>query len=265
MKITSNDRGYTLVELAVGAAMIGVIGLLLYSALNLGIVLGAKNAAINIAHQNARTVMARMLRDLHSAVSLPYLVDTSGNQVAGDGPAAGISFQEWSGGPHVFNSDAAIGQSQINIKITAGQPTPVVGQRVIVPTHQIEDDITAISGTTDNLTLTLAHDLPVAVTGTSTYSIVCFITNRCSYTVINGALDRQAPAVQSVPSVIGYNITNVMPFTAPTAPTGAVYSRFVAGIKVATIDPHSSNRAFKSANILLNGQVPIKGRLTTYQ
>ena len=28
MKITSNDRGYTLVELAVGAAMIGVVGLL---------------------------------------------------------------------------------------------------------------------------------------------------------------------------------------------------------------------------------------------
>jgi type II secretory pathway pseudopilin PulG len=265
MKITSNDRGYTLVELAVGAAMIGVVGLLLYSALNLSIVLGAKNAAINIAHQNARTVMARMLRDLHSAVSLPYLVDTSGNQVAGDRPAAGISFQEWSGGPHLFNSDAAIGQNQINIKITAGQPTPVVGQRVIVPTHQIEDDITAISGTTDNLTLTLAHDLPAAVTGTSTYSIVCFITNRCSYTVINGALDRQAPALQSVPSVIGYNITNAVPFTAPTAPTGAVYSRFVAGINVATIDPHSSNRAFKSANILLNGQVPIKGRLTTYQ
>ena len=60
MKITSNDRGYTLVELAVGAAMIGVIGLFPIR-LNLGIVLGAKNAAINIAHQNARTVMARML------------------------------------------------------------------------------------------------------------------------------------------------------------------------------------------------------------
>ena len=265
MKRCSNARGYTLVELAIGAAMIGVIGLLLYSVLSLNIVLGAKNAAINITHQNARTAMARMLRDLHAAVSLPYLIDTSGNQVAGNVPAAGISFQEWSGGPHLFNSDAATDQNQINIKITAGQPMPVVGQRVIVPTHQIEDDITAVNGTTNNLTLTLAHNLPVAVTGTSTYSIVCFITDRCSYAVINGALDRQAPALQGVPSVIGYNITNATPFTAPTAASGAVYSRFAAGINVATIDPHSSNRAFRSANILLNGQVPIKGQLTTYQ
>ena len=265
MKFSSIDRGFTLVELAVGGAIIGVIGLLLYSVLNLNIVLGAKNAAINTAHQKARTAMARMLADLHSAVSLPYLIDTSGNQVAGDGPAAGISFQEWSGGPHLFKSDAGAGQNQINIKVTSGQPTPVVGQRVIVPTHQIEDDVTAVSGTIDNLTLTLAHNLPVAVTGTSSYSIVCFITNRCSYTVVNGELDRQAPAVQNSPVVIGNNITNAAPFTTPTAPAGALYSRFVAGIKVSTADSHYSNRAFKSANILLNGQVPIKGPLTTYQ
>jgi type II secretory pathway pseudopilin PulG len=265
MRLTSNDRGYTLVEIAVGAAMIGVIGLLLYSVLNLCIVLGAKNAAVNVAHQNARTAMTRMLRDLHAAVSLPYLVDTSGNQVAGNGPAAGISFQEWSGGPHLFNSDAATGQNQINIKITAGQPIPVIGQRVIVPTHQIEEDITAVSGTPDNLTLTLARNLPVAVAGTSAYSIVCFITDRCSYTVTNGALGRQAPALQTAPSVVGHNLTDPAPFSAPTASTGALYSRFVAGINVATIDPHYSNRALKSANILLNGQVPIKGQLTTYQ
>ena len=91
MRLTSNNRGYTLVELAVGAGMIGVIGLLLYSVLNLCTILGAKNTAINVAHQNARTAMTRMLRDLHSAVSLPYLVDTNGNQVTGTGPAAGIS------------------------------------------------------------------------------------------------------------------------------------------------------------------------------
>jgi type II secretory pathway pseudopilin PulG len=265
MKITSNDRGYTLVELTIGAAMMGVIGLLLCSVLNVAIVLGAKNAAINIAHQNAHTAMVRMLQDVHSAVSLPYLVDTSGNRVAGNGSAAGISFQEWSSGPHLFTSDAAAGQNQINIKITSGQPVPVVGQRVILPNHQIEDDITAVSGTSDNLTLTLANNLPVAVTGTSTYSIVCFITDRCSYTVLNGALNRQAAALQNAPSVIGYNLTNGAPFSAPSAPTGALYSRFVAGINVATIDPHSSNRAFRSANILLNGQVPIKGQLTTYQ
>jgi hypothetical protein len=206
-----------------------------------------------------------MLQDLHSAVSQPYLVDTSGTQVAGGGSAAGISFQKWSSGPHLFTSDAAVGQSQITIKVTSGQSMPVVGQRVIVPTHQIEDDITAVSGSSGNLTLTLAHSLPVAVTGTSSYSIVCFITDRCSYMVVNGALQWHGPTVPNSFSVIANSITNTTPFTMPTASAGAVYSRSAAEINLSTANPNYSNRGFRSANILLNEQVPIKGQLTTFQ
>jgi prepilin-type N-terminal cleavage/methylation domain-containing protein len=265
MKISSNDHGYTLTEIAVSTAIIGIVALLMYSVLNYSAVLGAKNVAINTAHQEARTAMTRMLQDLHSAVSQPYLVDANGAQVAADGTAAGISFQKWSGGPHVFTSDAAAGQSQISIKITSEQPTPVVGERVIVPAHQIEDDIIAVSGSVDSLTLTLAHNLPVAVTGTSTYSIVCFITDRCSYTAVNGALQRQRPTVPNSLAVIGKNITNTAPFSTPTAPASSAYSRLAVAINLSTADSHYSNRGFQSANILLNEQVPSKRRLTTYQ
>ena len=147
MKSLSNERGFTLVELLFTMAVITVVGLVLYSLLNLITVLGAKNAALNTAHQQARTAMVRMQQDLHSAVSTPYLVDGNGNQVTGTGPAAGISFQKWSSGPHLFKSDAAAGQNQITIQVTSGQATPVAGQRLIMPSHQIEDDITAVSGT----------------------------------------------------------------------------------------------------------------------
>jgi prepilin-type N-terminal cleavage/methylation domain-containing protein len=265
MKSLSNEHGFTLIELLFAMAVLAVVGLVLYSLLSFTTVLGAKNAAINTAHQQARTAMVRMQQDLHSAVSMPYLVDANGNPVTSAGPAAGISFQKWSSGPHLFESDAAAGQNQIIIKVTSGQAAPVVGQRVIVTSHQIEDDITAVSGTASSLTLTLAHNLPVAVTGTSTYSIACFITDRCSYTVVNGALDRQGPAASNSLSVIGYNITTASPFSTPTAATGSLYSRFVAAINLSTADSNYSNRGFKSANIYLNGQVPTKGRLTTYQ
>jgi prepilin-type N-terminal cleavage/methylation domain-containing protein len=265
MKLSSNARGFTLTELLIGTAIFGVVGLVLYCLLNVGTVLGAKNIAINTAHQEARTARLRMLQDIHSAVSLPYLVDTSGAQVTGAGPAAGISFQKWSSGPHIFKSDAATGQNQISIKVTPGQAAPVVGQRVIVPSHQIEDDITAVSGSNDNLTLTLAHNLPIAVTGTSTYSIVCFITDHCSYTVVNGALNRQSPTVPNSLCAIGSNITSATPFSTPSTPTGALYSRFVAAINLSTGDFNYTNRGFKSANMLLNGQVPVKARLTSYQ
>jgi type II secretory pathway pseudopilin PulG len=265
MKLSPKVRGYTLTELVFTTSIIGVVGLVLYCLLNISTILGAKNTAINTAHQKARTVMQRMLQDLHSAVSLPYLIDTNGTQVTAAGPAAGISFQAWSSGPHLFMSDASAGQYQINIKVTSGQATPVVGQRVIVSSHQIEDDITAVSGGSDNLTLTLAHSLPVAVTGTSTSSVVCFITDRCSYTVVNGALHWQGPTVRSSLSGMGNNITNGTPFSTPTTAAGAPYYRFVAAINLSTTDSNYTNRGFKSANILLNGQIPTKGRLTTYQ
>ena len=265
MKSLSKERGFSLIELLVTVAVIAVVGLVLYSLVSFTTILGAKNAAINTAHQQARTAMLRMQQDLHSAVSMPYLVDANGNQVTGTTPAAGISFQAWSSGPHLFTSDAAAGQNQISIKITPGQATPVVGQRLIVPSHQIEDDIAAVSGSVDNLTLTLANNLPVAVVGTSTYSIACFITDRCSYTVVNGVLDRQVPTASNSLSVIGHNITTAAPFSTPTAATGSLYSRFVAAINLSTADSNYSNRGFKSANIYLNGQVPTKGRLTTYQ
>ena len=51
----------------------------------------------------------------------------------------------------------------------------------------------------------------------------------------------------------------------PLTPAGALYYRFVAAINLSTADMQYSNRGFKSANILLNGQVPMRARLTTYQ
>jgi len=46
---------------------------------------------------------------------------------------------------------------------------------------------------------------------------------------------------------------------------GALYYRFTSAIDLSTADPAYSNRNFKSANIFLNAQVPMKARLVTYQ
>jgi type II secretory pathway pseudopilin PulG len=266
MKVCSNNQGYTLVELGFSAAILGAVGLALFALLNISTILGAKNTAMNTAHEQARTAMIQMLQDLHSAISLPYLLDVNGNQIAGAGPTAGIAFQEWSSGPHKINSDAATNQSQIVLTLTPGSgPTPVVGQRLIVPTHQIEDDIAAVSGNSSSFTVTLAHNLPVAITGTSTYTIVCFITDRCSYTVANGNLQWKGPTTKKSFGVLGNDITSPTPFSTPLTPGGALYYRFVSAINLSTADPNYSNRGFKAANIFLNGQVPMKTRLTTYQ
>jgi hypothetical protein len=266
MKLCNNTRGYTIVELGFSSAIFSTLGMMLCSLLNATAILGAKNTAVNTAHQQARTAMVQMLEDLHSAISLPYLVDASGNQVAGAGPAAGIAFQQWSSGPHKINSDAGTSAKQLTVTLTPGAgPTPVAGQRLIVPTHQIEDDIVAVTGSANSFTITLAHTLPAAISGTGTYTIVCFVTDRCSYTIANGSLQWQGSSAKKTFSVLGNDITSATPFSTPLTPAGALYYRFVAAINLSTADAHYSNRGFKAANIFLNGQVPMKARLATYQ
>jgi hypothetical protein len=223
--------------------------------------------------------MIEMIQDLHAAVSLPALQGVVGTQ------ASGISFQQWgsvpvngvvtnNGGPHQIKSDANAGQKVVVLNLTGGQPKPIVGQRLIVPTHQIESDIAAVSGSSNNLSVTLADNLPVAINGTGAGvgDVVCYITDRCSYDVVLVSAGppaeyklqwtkRSAPPARDIVN----DITNPRPFSIPTTPAGALYYRFVAAVDLSTSDPKYSKRGYKSANILLNGQVPFKARLTTYQ
>ena len=128
--------GLSLVEVTMAMGLLGVFGIAVYSMLNVGMILGAKNTAVNSAHQQARSAMLQMIHDLHSAVSLPALIDVNGNALVNPAPntaAPGISFQLWSAGPYQVCADSAVGSSTININVPNGSNVPIVGQRVIVP------------------------------------------------------------------------------------------------------------------------------------
>ena len=289
MKLSPRTRAFKLVEVMFTMVIMSVVGLVIYSLLNINTILGAKNTAVNTAHQQARVAMLQMVQDLRSAVSLPALADSAGTPYASPAPssAAGIAFQQWAtkeGGPHKILADVSAGSTIVRIVVTAGpgvnqtQSRPKVGQRVIVPTHQIEGDIIDVDGTNNDYRLTLGNVngpplpsvtypvnyVPVAIKGTtsSTGDVVCFVTDRCWYTVTtNNALNwhRQGDRV------IVNDVTNTAPFGTPTTQAGALYYRFVSAIDLSTADLDYKNRGFKSANVLLNGQVPMKARLTTYQ
>ena len=71
-----------------------------------------------------------------------------------------------------------------------GAVKPKVHQRLIIPTHDVDSDITAVSGNAPGtVTLTLQTALPVNITGTAGFNIPCFTTNVCAYVVNNGALE----------------------------------------------------------------------------
>lgn len=264
MKIPSPRGGFTLVELMITTAIVGTVGLVLYSLLNINMILGAKNTAINTTHEQARVAMLDMLQELHSSVSLPQLVNTDGiTPWTSPTPAPGIAFQKWGSGPYAIKTDATTNQKVIHVALLSTQNIPTYygtkTQKLIVPTHQIEDYITAISGTKSDLSITLASNLPVDIKGTSSTAghIVCFITDCCSYTVSNNTLQWNYRG-NSYPKSIANSITNPTPFYLPTTAAGAAFA-------LSTSDVKYSNRGYKSANIQLNGQVPIKAQLTTSQ
>src|ERR1700732_3014043 len=169
MKLSLTTRGFTLIELMFTTGLIGVLGLLIYSLLNSGMVLGAKNTAVNTSHQQARVAMLKMVQDFHASVSLPALANASGTPYPSPAPTAaeGIAFQQWSSGPHKIisggsgpNGDYSTSDQTIHIKVTGdSSAAPTVGQRLIIPTYQIEGDVTAVSGITNAVSVAMDNFL----------------------------------------------------------------------------------------------------------
>jgi hypothetical protein len=252
--------------------LVSVLGLIIFAILNTGTVLGAKNSAVNTAHQQARMAMLQMINNLHSSVSPLSFVDLDSTNniipaIASDGPAAGVSFQLWSIGPLKIAADALAGQNDVSVTVT-GNRTPQAGQRLIISSHGIESDITAVVGTAPgNLTLTLQDPLPAGgiqgTGGATNYNISCFVTDRCAYVVNNGALEWRSQTANPGFTVLTAGITEATPFSRPPNSGAPGTPRLVAAINLSTADSQYSNRRFKSANILLNETIPIRSRLTT--
>jgi type II secretory pathway component PulJ len=65
--------GYSLVEISVALSAATLLGLTFFQVLNAGIILFAKNTAVNASHEESRQGLNRLTRDLHAAISVPEL------------------------------------------------------------------------------------------------------------------------------------------------------------------------------------------------
>lgn len=266
-------RGITLVEMLVTTVLIGVLGLIVFSLLNVGTILGAKNTSINVAHAQARSTMLQMKKNLQAAVSPLQLVDATGTPLPlvggaiNNGPAAGVSFQLLVSGPLRVVADAAQNSSVVTVN-TAGGPVPLVGQRLIMRNFGIEADISSVTGPPGAQMLALVDNqgqpyrLPVPIAGSAANFITALITQRSSYIVVNNTLRWSGPDTANTFVVLGNNITNPAPFTTPTIGAVGGNLRFVATVDLSASDPAYSNRGFKSTSILLSSRIPTRAQLT---
>ncbi|MGB8340611.1 MAG: hypothetical protein WCE51_03400 [Chthoniobacterales bacterium] len=273
--------GFTLVEMLVTIGIVTLVGLMLFLVLNSGMVLYAKNTAVNSAHQQARSGVDQMLANIHSSVSIPALVDTSLQPVAeldANGqplPAAGISFQSYNAGPFPVVANAAATDKSVVLYCPGYHPPPEA--RFNIPSHSIEYDIvsTSVAGSkrTFNLsTPTTGIGTAIGIAGDGieghsgvSYIITAFITTRVSYAVVGTELRYYPTNDLANYKVITRNLVSTVPFTVPLQSSGGLQNRFVAAINLSTVEPSFSNRGYAAVNMFISSMIPFRCRLTNTQ
>src|ERR1043166_5366394 len=230
----SSNSGFTAAEVAVATGVMAILGIVVFNVLNSGMILYAKNTAVNSAHESAREGINRLTRDIRAAVSVPQLHNSShdttytatgsftvasSTPVNGVAPtAAGVSFQNVVAGSPDYVWQDPNSATLILIKDPGDQPT--AGMRLIVPFWGIEDDIIKVTaaGTSghSNIFLSNGGDQTVANKarkyGQSSYSgwvspyAITYYTERFLYVVENGSYiaDSQGPWIYTNGQYVAY-------------------------------------------------------------
>jgi hypothetical protein len=182
----------------VAVGVLGLLGGIFFAVLNSGMVLYAKNTAVNVAHAEAKDAVLRLTRDIHASVSVPQLRDenfavVSSQPAAGASPtppvASGVSFQNISSGPNYIWKDPG-NVNLIMIKDSPNQPIP--GQHLVIPFwgSLFEQDITKVTagGAANHSNVFLANGYDTNINPRlqgGAYAIT-YYTDRVMYLVQNG-------------------------------------------------------------------------------
>ena len=271
-------RGFTLPELLVTMSIMTLVGMMIFLVLNSGMVLYAKNTAVNSAHQQARAGVDQMLTNLHSSVSIPQLTDVNlqpVSEVDANGqpvPAAGISFQTFNAGPFPVVLDASASSTSVILYCPGYVPT--ANARLNIPSHNIELDIVSSVGVASYRQFVLASsigtDVDVAGSGIEgqsgvTYVITAFITARLNYAVIGTELRYYPTHDLATYKVLTRNIISQTPFTIPILPGGGLQNRYVAAVNLSTVEPNFTQRGYAAVNMFISSLIPFRCRLTNMQ
>ncbi|MGI8438171.1 MAG: PulJ/GspJ family protein [Chthoniobacterales bacterium] len=273
-------RGFTLAEILVTMGISLLVGMMVFLVLNAGMVLYAKNTAVNSAHQQARSGIDQMLFNLHSSVSIPQLVDenlNSASELDSNGspiPRAGISFQTFNGGPFPVAANASASDTSITLHCPGY--TPPANARLNIPPYNIEYDVISYNDTGSDITFNLATPAGgigtgIAISGngreggSTQYVISAFITTRMSYAVNATELRYYPTNNLNSYKVITRNVISQTPFTVPILSGGGLQNRFVAAVNLSTVEPQFTSRGYAAVNMFISSLIPFRSRLTNTQ
>ena len=205
-KRSSSTDAFTFAEMAVAVTVMLILGAVFFQVLKSGMVLSAKNTAVNAAHEEAREGILRLTRDIHASISVPQLRDASSSfAVISSTPspsaspgatpptASAISFQNVFSGPNWIWNDPGGTNGLIMIKDgVAGPPLP--GMHLVIPAWGLEDDIKSVAGSPGSQghsNVWTVHNLETGVRRSpqfaGNYYAITYFTNRTMYAVVNGS------------------------------------------------------------------------------
>ncbi len=265
---TKRQGGFTAAEMVVSTMVMAILGIVFLQVLNSGMILYAKNTAVNSAHEQAREGINRLTRDIHAAVSVPQLRNSttdanhtvtgsftvaSSAPVSGVAPTAvGISFQNVVSGSPDFVWKDPVSENLIMINDNPNPPT--AGMRLIVPFWAIEDDINKVTAAGasghSNVFLagggesTVVAKAPTYLSGDA-YAVTYF-TERMLYVVEGGTYiaDSQGPWILSGGQYVAYTSGNMQRYrfeggelhlykqrySSPSGQSGYFYWQFISTV-----------------------------------
>jgi type II secretory pathway pseudopilin PulG len=97
----SKAAAFTLIELAIATVLLTVVAAIAYSILAGSTTLLAKNISLNSSNTLLRRSLDRIYSEVSQANNMPKLINADGSAASGSGPAAGIVFDRYLGGPYI--------------------------------------------------------------------------------------------------------------------------------------------------------------------
>ena len=110
MKKPSRTTGFTLLELSIGILILTIVGGIAYSVLASSTTLLAKNISLNASNTILRSALDRVFSEISQANGMPKLITAGGISLgSSNGPAAGVVFDRYLGGPYVVTNPGSDG------------------------------------------------------------------------------------------------------------------------------------------------------------
>jgi hypothetical protein len=234
--------GYTVAEMVIACAVFVLLGLVFFRVLQSGLLLFAKNTAVNVAHEEARGGVNRMVRDIHAAVSVPELRNldittspislptpsTSPTPISGNATApmfAAVSFQNVSNGPNYIWKDP----NNPSFIMIHDNYTVADGQHLLIPFWGalFEQDIVrhAALGNTNHSNIWLSNGSDTNINPRlqgGAYAIT-FYTDRVAYAVMNGTFTADINGLYTTAGIWSNHSPNYV-WAPPGTPNGHLFS-----------------------------------------